>query len=42
MNKYIKFLLLAIVAIAFSLPVSAAKDGKQLPLDPTRSEEAHV
>ena len=35
MNKYIKFLLLAIVAIAFSLPVSAAKDGKQLPLDPT-------
>ena len=35
MKKYIKFLLLAIVAIAFSLPVSAAKDGKQLPLDPT-------
>ena len=35
MKKYIKFLLLAIVFIAFSLPVSAAKDGKQLPLDPT-------
>ena len=35
MKKYIKFLLLVIVAIAFSLPVSAAKDGKQLPLDPT-------
>ena len=35
MKKYIKILLLVIVAIAFSLPVSAAKDGKQLPLDPT-------
>ncbi len=35
MKKYIKFLLLAIVAIAFSLPVSAVKDGGQLPLDPT-------
>ena len=35
MKKYIKFLLLVIVAIAFSLPVSAAKDGDQLPLDPT-------
>ena len=35
MKKYIKFLLLAIVVIAFSLPVSAGKDVKQLPLDPT-------
>ena len=35
MKKYIKFLLLAIVAITVSLPVSASKDGEQLPLDPT-------
>ena len=35
MKKYIKFLLSAIVAIAVSLPALAAKDGEQLPLDPT-------
>ena len=35
MKKYIKFLLLAIVAITVSLPALAVKDGEQLPLDPT-------
>ena len=35
MKKYINFLLSAIVAIAVSLPSFAAKDGEQLPLDPT-------
>ena len=35
MKKYIKFLLLAIVAITVSLPALAGKDGEQLPLDPT-------
>ena len=35
MKKYIKFLLLGIIAFTISLPALAGKEGEQLPLDPT-------